>query len=111
MLSFTLKLIRIANDLKSTEAAKKCGVSPTYISEIETGVKTPSFVMLKKIADAYNVSPSKLLWFEEEISEKKLNYQQGLHLILEYYVKEKKEPVNYSDADELTNKKQQVIKN
>lgn len=111
MLNFTLKLIRIANDLKSIEVAKKCGVSATYISEIESGTKTPTINMLKKIAEVYNISSSKILWLDEEISENKLNYQQGLYLILEYYIKEKKTPVNYSDDDEMSITKQQVKKN
>ena len=94
MLGYILKLTRIAINMSTKDAAIKSGVSSTYISEVESGNKTPSLSMLKKIALTYDISVSKLLLFEELATEQNLNYQETLKLILEYYVNEQKEVSN-----------------
>lgn len=94
MLGYILKLTRIAINMSTKEAAIKAGTSSTYISEVESGNKTPSLSMLKKIAITYDISVSKLLLFEELATEQNLNYQETLKLILEYYVNEQKESSN-----------------
>lgn len=88
MLGTILKLIRIANDMSTKNAAETTGISSTYISEVESGNKSPSISPLNSIANTYNIPASKILLFEETAVEHQLNYQQILKLILEYYIYE-----------------------
>lgn len=46
--------------------AKKCGLSPSYLSEIESGRKTPSIRAIDRIAGALGISPSALLARERD---------------------------------------------
>ena len=41
--------------------AAKCGVSQPFLSEVERGMSTPSIATLYRIAEALDVSPTKLL--------------------------------------------------
>lgn len=51
-----LKKLRINNELTQKELAETLNVSTVSISSYETGAKTPSFDMVLKIAQKYNVS-------------------------------------------------------
>lgn len=70
MLNEVLRLLRITYDFKANEFAKKLGISAPYLSEIETGKKSPSLDVIKLYSDLLKIPASSILFFEEE-SEKK----------------------------------------
>ena len=73
MLNEALRLIRVFHDLKQFELAKNLGVSKSHISEIEKGSKSPSLGLINKYADEFNIAPSSIMFFAEELP----NAQRG----------------------------------
>ena len=71
MLNDALRLIRIFHDFKSAELAKKLGISQSYLSEIETGKKTPSMEIISRYAEVFHTIPSAILFFSEALDDKK----------------------------------------
>jgi transcriptional regulator with XRE-family HTH domain len=67
MINEALRLIRIFHDLKQFEVAEKLGVSKSHISEIEKGSKSPSLELINKYADEFNIAPSSIMFFAEEL--------------------------------------------
>jgi DNA-binding XRE family transcriptional regulator len=63
--------IRVWRDfrgLASKELATAVGISPAYLSEIETGKKEGSVSVLKNIAKALRVDLDDLFWGEDKVS-------------------------------------------
>lgn len=75
MLGEALRLIRVFHDRKTGELAEGLGMSPSYVSEIESGKKTPSIEIIKKYADYFDTTPSAIMFFAEdlEVNKKKFN--------------------------------------
>jgi len=48
--------------LSQKNLAEKCGTGYSYIRQIESGVGSPSFAMLAKIAEALEVEPYQLFY-------------------------------------------------
>lgn len=71
MLNEALRLIRVFHDCKPSVLADKLGISPSYLSEIESGKKTPSMDTLKKYADYFDTSISAIMFFAEDIEADK----------------------------------------
>lgn len=67
MLNEALRLVRVFHDINQSKLADKLGISRSYLSEIESGKKTPSIELLEKYADIFDVSPSSLLLFSENL--------------------------------------------
>jgi len=88
MLGEVLKIIRIATMEYETEskAAKKIGITPSYLNRIESGSKYPSDKILKKLSIIYNIPQEKIMSFDRINDKLKLNKQQLLKLILNYYL-------------------------
>jgi len=59
-------LARRENSINQTELAKKAGLQPSYISQIESGKRTPTFKNLQKIAKALGKS---LDYFSEDYEQ------------------------------------------
>ncbi len=71
MLGEALRLIRVFHDCKTSVLAKGIDVSPSYLSEIENGKKTPSMEILKKYADYFDTTISAIMFFAENIEADK----------------------------------------
>lgn len=56
----TLKEIRKNNGLKLADVAKKLGVTPGYVSHLETGRFKPTVQLIGKLANALGVSEKKI---------------------------------------------------
>jgi transcriptional regulator with XRE-family HTH domain len=62
-----LRLIRIFHDLTQTALAESLSISKSYLSEIESGKKTPTLELLEKYAETFNMPLSSLLFFAENL--------------------------------------------
>ncbi len=71
-----LRLIRIFNDLKRNELARRLNLSASYISEIEAGVKHPSLKVLFAYAEYFEMPISSLLFFCENVDDPHLKTKQ-----------------------------------
>ena len=74
-----LRLLRIANDLSIKELSGKSGISVSYITDLEKGVKCkPSMDIIEKYSKALGVSKSTIMFFEEEYKTRYGGYQTAL---------------------------------
>lgn len=67
MIGEALRLIRVFHNLKQTEAANKLQISQSYISEIERGTKTPTLEMIQKYGEIFDIPPSSIMYFSENM--------------------------------------------
>ena len=65
MVHRALKLLRTSYDFKQKELAKKLGISASHLSEIESGQKTPSLVLLERYGEVFEVPVSSILFLAE----------------------------------------------
>jgi len=56
-----VKKVRLSKQMSQGNLAKKLGVGPSYISQIERGVQNVSLRGIEKIAKALNVSIKELI--------------------------------------------------
>jgi transcriptional regulator with XRE-family HTH domain len=68
MIGETIRLIRVYNDKKLTEVARELDVSPGYLSEIENEKKRPTLEFIERYAKHFDVRPSAILFFNEELN-------------------------------------------
>jgi len=71
MLYEALRLVRVFHDINQSQLAEKLGISRSYLSEIESGKKTPSIDLMDKYANVFNIPPSSLLYFSEQLADNK----------------------------------------
>jgi len=55
-----LRMLREELGISITSFAKKVGITPASVSNLETSTQTPSPSLLKRLADAVGVSPEDL---------------------------------------------------
>ncbi len=67
MINDALRLVREFHHINQSQLAKKLGISRSYLSEIESGKKTPNFELLEKYASIFDIAPSSLLLFSENL--------------------------------------------
>lgn len=67
MLNEALRLLRVYHDLSQTELAHRLGVSKSWVSEIEKGVKSPTLSLLQSYADVFDMPLSSILFFSEQM--------------------------------------------
>ena len=73
MLHLALKLLRTSHDFKQKELAKKLEISASHLSEIESGQKTPSLVLLERYGEVFEVPVSSILFLAENIERQSQN--------------------------------------
>lgn len=69
MFGEALKLLRRYQGLNQSTLAKELGVSRSYISELESGNRTPSLDLLNRYADVFNIPTSSLVFFAEALQD------------------------------------------
>lgn len=69
MFGQALKLLRRYQGLNQESLAEKLGVSRSYISELESGNRTPSLDLLGRYADVFNIPISSLVFFAEALQD------------------------------------------
>ncbi len=70
MFGQALKLLRRYQGFNQSALAKKLSVSRSYISELESGNRTPSLDLLSRYADVFNIPVSSLVFFAEALEDK-----------------------------------------
>jgi len=70
MFGQALKLLRRSQGLNQSALAKKLDISRSYISELESGNRTPSLDLLKRYAEVFNVPVSSLVFFAEALQDR-----------------------------------------
>ena len=69
MLNRALKIIRIFYKLNQKDLAEQLGISRAHISEIENGKKTPSYGLLQRYSEVFDIPVSNLIFFSEHIED------------------------------------------
>lgn len=82
----TIRIFRIANNYSTKQVAENCGISSTYVTEVENTHKNPSLDTLKTFAHTFKVSTSTLLKICEQSEEKNWDFQKTLLETLKIYV-------------------------
>ncbi len=67
MLNEALRLVRVFHDINQSQMAKKLEISRSYLSEIESGKKTPSIELLDKYSHIFHLPSSSILLFSENL--------------------------------------------
>ena len=70
MIGKALRLLRVFHALKQKKLAEKLGLSPSYVSEIESGKKEVTMQVLQLYADYFKIPTSSLLYFAEHIDQR-----------------------------------------
>lgn len=95
-----IKEVRKSKGLKQQSFAKMCGITQTYLSQIENNVKEPTISLLKRIAENLHL-PLPILYFlsleKNDIEERK---QDAYDLLMPSI----KSLVNQFFSDNLENK-------
>ena len=68
MLSEALRLIRVFHDLKQNELAERLSISQSFLSEIESGKKTPTNELIAKYANEFDLPISSIWFFDENLN-------------------------------------------
>lgn len=68
MLFEALRLLRVFHKMPQADLAEILGISRSYLSEVESGKKKVSLELLEKYGKAFDVPPSSLLLFSEQMS-------------------------------------------
>lgn len=83
-----IRIFRIANNYSTKQVAECCGVSSTYVSEVENMHKNPSLETLKSFAHCFKVPTSMLMKICEQSEEENWSFQKTLLETLKIYVGE-----------------------
>lgn len=83
MFGQALKLLRRYQGLNQSALAEKLDISRSYISELESGNRTPSLELLGRYADIFKIPVSSLVFFAEALEDKenisgRLNAAKGI---------------------------------
>ena len=62
-----LRLVRVFHDMSQTALAERLGISKSYLSEIESGKKSPTLELIQKYAETFGMPLSSLLFFAENL--------------------------------------------
>lgn len=73
MLDKALKLLRTSHNFNQKELAQKLGISSSYLSEIESGQKTPSLALLYRYGQVFEVPVYSILFLAENIERQSQN--------------------------------------
>ena len=67
MLGEAVKIIRVFNGLNQQELADSLNISASYLSQIESGKRTPGMDTVQTISKQFRIPVSSLLFFAEQL--------------------------------------------
>jgi len=68
----TIKAIRRKRNITQCEFSKQLGMTQSYMSLVENGLKNPSDNMIKKVSDIFDIPTPVLVWYaicDEDVKE------------------------------------------
>ena len=65
MLKEALRLVRVYHDMSKADLARELGISPSYLTEIESGKKKITMETLERYAYSFDIPISSLMLFAE----------------------------------------------
>lgn len=71
MIGEAIKIIRIFNGLTQQELAHDLGISDSYLSQIESGKRTPTLETVSAISSQFRIPVSSLMFFSEQLGSDK----------------------------------------
>lgn len=69
MIGETIKIIRVFNGMTQQSLAKSLDISDSYLSQIESGKRTPTLDTVKAISRMFGIPVSSLLFFSEQLDD------------------------------------------
>lgn len=69
MLHRALRTMRLFHRLSQVELAQRLGISNSYLSEIESGIKNPGLDLLEQYSVVFKIPTSSILLFSEQMSK------------------------------------------
>lgn len=69
MMHEALRLIRVYHNLKQGQLADRLEISQSHLSEIEAGRKQPTFELLEKYSNVFEIPVSSIVLFSEKKGE------------------------------------------
>lgn len=79
MINRALRLLRTYYRLSQKDLSIKLGISNSYLSEIETGSKSPSMDLLEKYSSIFKMPVSTILLFSEAV-DKNISTKENLRI-------------------------------
>jgi len=67
MLNEALRLVRVFHNINQSQLAERLEISRSYLSEIESGKKSPNLELLGKYSSIFDIPPSSILLFSEKL--------------------------------------------
>ena len=67
MLNEALRLVRVFHDINQSLLAEKLQISKSYLSEIESGKKSPTLEILERYSAIFELHVSSILLFSEKM--------------------------------------------
>jgi len=83
-LGSVLRSFRIAREFSTKELADKMNVRPSYISDVEHGLRMPSRDTYEKYSEALNIPCSVIEFFNEEVTKHGYTFRKLLIAILQH---------------------------
>jgi transcriptional regulator with XRE-family HTH domain len=69
MIGEAIKIIRVFNSLTQQELAKNLNISDSYLSQIESGKRTPTLDTIKAVSRMFGIPVSSLMFFSEQLDD------------------------------------------
>jgi transcriptional regulator with XRE-family HTH domain len=69
MLNEALRLVRVFHDINQSLLAEKLQISKSYLSEIESGKKSPTLDILERYSEIFEIPVSSILLFSEKMDD------------------------------------------
>lgn len=67
MIGEAIKIIRVFNGLTQQELALKLDISHSYLSQIESGKRTPTLDTISSVSSEFRIPVSSLMFFSEQL--------------------------------------------
>jgi transcriptional regulator with XRE-family HTH domain len=67
MIGEAFKIIRIFNNLTQQELGRELGISDSYLSQIESGKRTPTLETIQNFSAHFRIPVSRLMFFSEQL--------------------------------------------
>lgn len=108
MINRALKTIRLYHSIKQSELADVFNISKSYLSEIESGKKTPNLELLDKYSSKFEIPVSSLIFLSEEIrSPSKKSVAENFRLVfIDKVLKIMEWSIDRNEGKEAKNKNQ-----